>query len=85
MVFLDIRSKFHEMLPGDKADAIQEKNETAENGVELVKPAYESEVMEMAREGINKFVDSLPGLLKALDEVAKIHPFISSKSSPLFS
>ncbi|KAH9858589.1 hypothetical protein C2E23DRAFT_717063, partial [Lenzites betulinus] len=28
------------------------------------------------RDGINSLVESLPGLIKALDEVAKIHPFI---------
>ncbi len=49
--------------------------------VELVKPAYESDAMQVVREGVNKLVDSLPGLLKALDGVAQVHPFIASKSS----
>ncbi len=35
--------------------------------------------MKVVRDGVKSFADSLPGLLKALDEVAKLHPFISSK------
>ncbi|PIL33865.1 hypothetical protein GSI_03571 [Ganoderma sinense ZZ0214-1] len=32
--------------------------------------------MKTVREGVNMLVESLPGLVKALDEVAKLHPFI---------
>ena len=43
-----------------------------------LKSAYESEAMKTIRDGVNALVDSLPGLIKALDEVAKLHPFIGS-------
>ena len=43
-----------------------------------LKSAYESEAMKTIRSGVNALVDSLPGLIKALDEVAKLHPFIGS-------
>ena len=39
---------------------------------------YDSDAMKTVREGVNMLVDSLPGLVKALDEVAKLHPFIGS-------
>ncbi|KAJ2989911.1 hypothetical protein NUW54_g8639 [Trametes sanguinea] len=41
-----------------------------------LKSAYESEAMKTIRSGVNTLVDNLPGLIKALDEVAKLHPFI---------
>ncbi|PIL33838.1 hypothetical protein GSI_03544 [Ganoderma sinense ZZ0214-1] len=62
---------------GEAIDTAQEKVETAKSVEELVKPAYDSDVMQPVKDGINKLVDSLPGLLKALNEVAQIHPFIA--------
>ncbi|KAI8975832.1 hypothetical protein BD414DRAFT_497057 [Trametes punicea] len=41
-----------------------------------LKSAYESEAMQTIRNGVNALADHLPGLIKALDEVAKLHPFI---------
>jgi len=32
--------------------------------------------------GVNTFMETVPSLMKALDEVAKIHPFISGESHP---
>ena len=45
-----------------------------------LKSAVESEGMKIVREGFNAFADSLPGVLKALHEVAQIHPFIGGES-----
>ncbi|KAI1783149.1 hypothetical protein LXA43DRAFT_904186 [Ganoderma leucocontextum] len=48
----------------------------AQSYASTMKPVYESDAMKVVREGVNMLVDSLPGLVKALDEVAKLHPFI---------
>jgi len=32
--------------------------------------------------GVNTFMETVPSLMKALDEVAKIHPFISGEPRP---
>ena len=37
-------------------------------------------IAETIQEGVNAFMDAVPVLMKALDEVAKIHPFISGAS-----
>ncbi|KAI1785889.1 hypothetical protein LXA43DRAFT_99677 [Ganoderma leucocontextum] len=49
---------------------------TAQSYASTMKPVYESDAMKTIRDGVNTLVDSLPGLLRALDEVAKLHPFI---------
>ena len=54
---------------------------TAQSYATSLKPVYESDAMKTVREGVNLLVDSLPGLVKALDEVAKLHPFIGSASA----
>ena len=41
-----------------------------------VKAAYQGDAMKMVRHGINALVDTLPGLLKALDEVTVVYPFV---------
>lgn len=50
-----------------------------------VRTAYDSEAMKTVRDGVNALVDSLPGLVKALDEVAKLHPFIGGTSTYLYN
>jgi len=40
----------------------------------LVNTAQISDAIE---KGVNTFMEAVPALMKALDEVAKIHPFIS--------
>lgn len=50
-----------------------------------VKLVYESDVMKTIREDVNMLADSLPGLVKALEEVAKLHPFISGAHSSYLS
>ena len=50
----------------------------AQSALSPLKSAYESEAMKTIRDGVNTLVNSLPGLIKALDEVAKLHPFIGS-------
>ncbi|PIL33826.1 hypothetical protein GSI_03532 [Ganoderma sinense ZZ0214-1] len=62
---------------GDVIGSVQGSNDTATSVVDLVKPAYDSDLMQPVKDGINKLGDSLPGLLKALNEVAQIHPFIA--------
>ena len=39
------------------------------------------QIAETIQEGINTFMEAVPVLMKALDEVAKIHPFISGAGS----
>lgn len=51
--------------------------EAAESVGTAVKPVYEGDPLQSLRNGINSLAESLPGLIKALDEVAKIHPFIA--------
>jgi len=34
-------------------------------------------IAENIQKGVNTFMEAVPALMKALDEVAKIHPFIS--------
>ena len=40
------------------------------------------QIAETIQNGVNTFMEAVPSLMKALDEVAKIHPFISG-TSPL--
>jgi len=42
------------------------------------------QIAETIEKGVNTFMEAVPSLMKALDEVAKIHPFISG-ASPLLS
>ena len=41
------------------------------------------QIAETIQTGVNTFMEAVPALMKALDEVAKIHPFISGGSLPL--
>ena len=59
-------------------NAINTNVTSAQSMSSPLKSAYESEAMKTIRSGVNALVDSLPGLIKALDEVAKLHPFIGS-------
>ncbi|KAH9894903.1 hypothetical protein C8Q73DRAFT_644952 [Cubamyces lactineus] len=61
---------------GDMLNAINTNVTSAQSMSSPLKSAYESEAMKTIRSGVNALVDSLPGLIKALDEVAKLHPFI---------
>ena len=61
-------------------NSIQTNVASAQSYSSPMKTVYESDAMKTIREGVNTLVDSLPGLVKALDEVAKIHPFIGSAS-----
>ena len=69
------------MTAGNLLNSIQTNVGTAQSYQSPLKTAYESEAMKIVRDGVNSLVDSLPGLIKALDEVAKLHPFIGSKYS----
>ncbi|KAI0656683.1 hypothetical protein C8Q70DRAFT_329984 [Cubamyces menziesii] len=60
----------------DFYNAMQAKATTAQNILAAVQPVYESDAMKTIRDGMNTLVEGLPGVLKALDEVANIHPFI---------
>ncbi|KAI0661089.1 hypothetical protein C8Q70DRAFT_911215 [Cubamyces menziesii] len=61
---------------GDMISAITTDVGDAQSALSPLKSAYESEAMKTIRDGVNTLVNSLPGLIKALDEVAKLHPFI---------
>ncbi|KAI0325467.1 hypothetical protein GY45DRAFT_1348843 [Cubamyces sp. BRFM 1775] len=62
---------------GDMVKTISTDVANAQSMSSPLKSAYESEAMKTVRSGVNTLVDSLPSLIKALDEVAKLHPFIS--------
>jgi len=36
-------------------------------------------MVNVIEEGVNTFMETVPSLIKALDEVAKVHPFISGE------
>jgi hypothetical protein len=38
-----------------------------------------SQIADVMEKGVNTFMEAVPSLMKALDEVAKIHPFISGE------
>ncbi|KAI0644514.1 hypothetical protein C8Q79DRAFT_777234 [Trametes meyenii] len=57
-------------------DAAQAGVSTVDSTIATVQPLYELDAMKTIRDGITTFVEGLPGVLKALDEVANIHPFI---------
>ncbi|KAI0666577.1 hypothetical protein C8Q78DRAFT_1058203 [Trametes maxima] len=57
-------------------DAAQAGVSTIDSAIAIAQPLYESDAMKTIRDGITTFVEGLPGVLKALDEVANIHPFI---------
>jgi hypothetical protein len=40
------------------------------------------QIADAIQKGVNTFMETVPSLMKALDEVAKIHPFISGKLHP---
>ncbi|KAI0708178.1 hypothetical protein C8T65DRAFT_211601 [Cerioporus squamosus] len=61
---------------GTALSVIQTDVATAQGYSTPMKTVFESDAMKVVREGVNTLIDSLPGLLKALDEVAKLHPFI---------
>lgn len=49
----------------------------AENVASVLKPVSELDTVKAAvQHGIEVFVEGLPGVLKALDKVASIHPFL---------
>lgn len=72
--------EIHKVLLGDAIGAVQGGVDTVTSVVSLVQPAYESDAMQTVRDGVNKLIDSLPGLLKALDGLAQVHPFIAGES-----
>ena len=39
------------------------------------------QIAENIQKGVNMFMETAPALIKALDEVAKVHPFISGMST----
>ena len=41
-----------------------------------------SQIADAIEKGANTFMEAVPSLMKALDEVAKIHPFISGERHP---
>ena len=40
------------------------------------------QIADAIQKGANTFMEAVPSLMKALDEVAKVHPFISGESHP---
>jgi len=40
------------------------------------------QIADAIQTGVNTFMEAVPSMMKALDEVAKIHPFISGASHP---
>ncbi|KAI9068344.1 hypothetical protein FKP32DRAFT_1587743 [Trametes sanguinea] len=61
---------------GDFVDKTQSNASAIQGAISTVAPVYESDNMQAIRDGVNTLIDSLPGLLRALDTVAQLHPFI---------
>jgi len=40
------------------------------------------QIADAIQKGVNTFMEAVPSLMKALDEVAKVHPFISGEFHP---
>jgi hypothetical protein len=40
------------------------------------------QIADVIEKGVNTFMEAVPSLMKALDEVAKVHPFISGEFHP---
>jgi len=40
------------------------------------------QIADAIQKGVNAFMEAVPSLMKALDEVAKVHPFISGEPHP---
>ena len=38
-----------------------------------------SQIADVIEKGVNTFMEAVPSLVKMLDEVAKVHPFISGE------
>ena len=74
----------HETRVGAMIAVAQTDVAAAQGYASTAKTVYESDAMKTVREGVNLLIDSLPGLVKALDEVAKLHPFIGSTSASSF-
>ncbi|KAH9858598.1 hypothetical protein C2E23DRAFT_716767 [Lenzites betulinus] len=65
------------------ANGVDDLYDTAQAGTGVIqnvalsaKAVYEMDAMKTVRDSIKTFVESLPAVLKALDEVAAIHPFL---------
>lgn len=41
-----------------------------------------TQIADTIQTGVNTFMEAVPTLMKALDEVAKVHPFISGEPRP---
>ena len=41
-----------------------------------------TQIADTIEKGVNTFMEAVPSLMKALDEVAKVHPFISGECCP---
>ena len=50
--------------------------------VQVSAVADTSQIAAAIEEGVNTFMETVPALIKALDEVAKVHPFISGTDEP---
>ncbi len=55
----------------------------ANNISTIVSAAAQSDIAQKIERGIQRFADDLPWLMKALDEVARIHPVVTGKLSDL--
>lgn len=84
-IFPSSDGNIYEVLVLDvRIDTIPEKIEAAQRGVEFVKAAYglsDTEIQAFREPIIDKLADSLPGTLKVLDALVKIHPFVAGRSS----
>ena len=72
-------------MTGTAISTAQTDVATAQSYASTAKTVYDSDAMKTVREGVNMLVESLPGLVKALDEVAKLHPFIASPCLLVFA
>ena len=68
----------------DLAEPLAEALQAVEDCASTANPGCESDTQKSIVKGVSILVDSLPGLVRALDKVAKLHPFIGSACYPYF-
>ena len=65
---------------GERNTHAQDPNNLVNSGLNVVKQIVTAEVIETA---VKSFMDDIPWLLKGLDEVSKVHPFVRGAQSSL--
>ena len=71
------------VVPGDTLTVIQTDVTHIQSYASPLQAVMDSDPAKAIRQTITALVDGIPGLLKVLDDVAQIHPFIKGESGRL--